>query len=110
MGLLICLIFSARAWRAGKIKYDTTPRAYIFKGALCTIAAAQGDGLGGRVQSDAFLAYRQAAYVNIVFCLDPAAVVTLKVMTAEAAYGRPKWHRRTAARGVGIDARFTYRL
>jgi hypothetical protein len=33
MALLICLIFSAR-------KYDTNPRAYIFKGASCTIAAA----------------------------------------------------------------------
>jgi hypothetical protein len=40
MALLICLIFSARARRAGKLKKnDTTPRAYIFKGALCTIAA-----------------------------------------------------------------------
>ena len=45
MALLICLIFSARARRAReKYKYDTTPRAYIFQGASCTIAAA---GAGG---------------------------------------------------------------
>jgi hypothetical protein len=41
MALLICLIFSARARRAGK-KNDTTPRASIFKGASCTIAALAG--------------------------------------------------------------------
>jgi hypothetical protein len=37
MALLVCLIFSARARRAGKIKiwYDATPRAYIFKGMPC---------------------------------------------------------------------------
>jgi hypothetical protein len=41
MALLICLIFSAHE-RGVREKYkylDTTPRAYIFMGASCTIAA-----------------------------------------------------------------------